>query len=322
MRAVCLAFVVVLAGACGDGGAATPAGGSSGAPSDNASSSSSSGGSSGAPKRDGGTEGGSPPGSAANVRVVAGNLTSGDRPTYDEGPGSRIFKGLRADIALVQELNVGDKSDAALRGWVTETFGADYNYYREAGTGLNIPNGVVSRFPILESGRWPDAPDRGFVYAKLDVPGDRDLWAVSVHLLTANATTRNNSARDLVAKLKEVVKDGEYVIVGGDLNTDTRGETCITTLDEIVDAKGAQPADADGNGNTNAPRGKPYDWVLASPNLAPHQVPTVIGANSFEKGLVFDSRVYTPLADVAPVMATDSSAKNMQHMAVVKDFQL
>jgi len=35
---------------------------------------------------------------------------------------------------------------------------------------------------------------------------------------------------------------------------------------------------------------------------------------------VFDSRVYTPLSDVAPVLSTDSAATNMQHMAVVRDF--
>lgn len=51
-------------------------------------------------------------------------------------------------------------------------------------------------------------------------------------------------------------------------------------------------------------------------------MPTVIGANSFPNGLVFDSRVYTPIDDVAPCLATDSAATNMQHMAIVKDFSL
>jgi hypothetical protein len=37
---------------------------------------------------------------------------------------------------------------------------------------------------------------------------------------------------------------------------------------------------------------------------------------------VFDSRVYTPLEDVAPVLRADSQATNMQHMPVVKDFLL
>jgi hypothetical protein len=51
-------------------------------------------------------------------------------------------------------------------------------------------------------------------------------------------------------------------------------------------------------------------------------VPTVIGSSSFPNGLVFDSRVYTPLTDVAPIQKADSSALNMQHMPVVRDFAL
>lgn len=45
-----------------------------------------------------------------------------------------------------------------------------------------------------------------------------------------------------------------------------------------------------------------------------------IGSNSHTNGLVFDSRVYTPLSAVSPVLSTDSGASNMQHMAIVKDF--
>jgi hypothetical protein len=37
---------------------------------------------------------------------------------------------------------------------------------------------------------------------------------------------------------------------------------------------------------------------------------------------VFDSRVYSPLSDVPPVLAADSGASNMQHMGVVKDFKI
>jgi hypothetical protein len=48
----------------------------------------------------------------------------------------------------------------------------------------------------------------------------------------------------------------------------------------------------------------------------------VIGAASFAPGLVFDSRVYTPLSDVAPVVVGDSGASGMQHMAVIRDFAL
>ena len=39
-------------------------------------------------------------------------------------------------------------------------------------------------------------------------------------------------------------------------------------------------------------------------------------------GLVFDSRAYSPVSDVSPVLPADSSSVNMQHMAVVKDFRI
>ncbi len=71
---------------------------------------------------------------------------------------------------------------------------------------------------------------------------------------------------------------------------------------------------------TNASRSKPYDWVMASRCLGDNQVAVVIGARSFESGFVADTAVYTPITDLAPALASDSSAVNMQHMAVVKDF--
>ena len=82
------------------------------------------------------------------------------------------------------------------------------------------------------------------------------------------------------------------------------------------------PADGSGNGNTSAPRSKPYDWLLADPDLSPLGVPVVVGQRGFAAGLVFDSRVFTPLADVGPVQAGDSAAQNMQHMPVVRDFRI
>lgn len=329
MRPLLFALVLALsAGACGDGGSSTaPSGGSSGVPNKTGTSSStSSSGSSGTPGDDD-DDAGKPkpdagPSGPATVRILAGNLSTGNQ-TYDLGEGTRILQGLKPDIALIQEVNVGTNSPDDVRGWVTTTFGADYTYFRESGAGLKIPNAVVSRFPILESGRWADtAPDRGFVYAKIEVPGGRPLWAISVHLLTANPGARDSSAKALVSQIKKVTAPGDYVVVGGDFNTDNRSEPCLTTFAELLDTKAPHPADADGDGDTNAPRGKPYDWVIASPDLVTHQVPTILGTSSFANGLVFDSRVYTPLSDVAPVKASDSAAEFMQHMAVVKDFGL
>jgi hypothetical protein len=148
-----------------------------------------------------------------------------------------------------------------------------------------------------------------------------------MHLLTSSGTNRNLEAQAVVAQVQAVVPAGDYVVLGGDFNTDTRAEPCITTFGAVVSTAGPYPDDGKGNAFTSGTRTKPHDWVLPSPALAALQVPTAFasadgGASTFPSGLVFDSRVYTPLTDVPPILATDSAASNMQHMAVVKDFHL
>jgi hypothetical protein len=146
---------------------------------------------------------------------------------------------------------------------------------------------------------------------------------VSVHLLTSSAGARDSQSQALVSFISANVPAADYLVVGGDFNTDTRTEPCLTTFSSVVVTSTTQapyPVDQAGNGNTSANRSKPYDWVLADPDLNPLRIPVVIGSSTFPDGLVFDSRVYTPLEEVAPVVVSDSGAPNMQHMAVVKDF--
>ena len=273
------------------------------------------------PGADGGARDAAPT-STSNLRIVAANISSGPGSNYDPGEGIRLLAGLRPDVALLQELNYKTNTKADLDAFVSEAFGAGFDYYRE--DGVQIPNAVVSRYPILTSGRFvdPRVANRGFVYAKIDVPGPHDVWAVSVHFLTSSSGNRSAEATSLVEQLGGIVGDDDPVVVGGDFNTSTRTEPCLTTLGQIVDAAAPIPVDQDGNDSTNGVRNAPYDWVLTAPALAALQVPTVIGQNQFPTGLVFDSRVYTPLADVPPVQETDSAAQNMQHMPVVKDFAL
>jgi hypothetical protein len=73
---------------------------------------------------------------------------------------------------------------------------------------------------------------------------------------------------------------------------------------------------------TNASRAKPYDQVLPGDDLSLLEIPVSISGHTFTyaEGLVFDSRVFTPLSAVAPVLAGDSGATGMQHMAVIRDF--
>jgi endonuclease/exonuclease/phosphatase family metal-dependent hydrolase len=254
------------------------------------------------------------------VRLMAGNITSGNAQAY-ELPGTHIFQGLRPDIAMIQEFNVGDNSPAAVRTWVDTTFGAAFYVFRESGA--QIPNGIVSRYPIVQSGIWQDteSPNREFAYARIDLPGAKDLWAISVHLLTDD-TRRPAEATELVGHINANVPASDYLVIAGDFNSDTRTEAAITTLGQVVNVAAPFPVDQAGDGDTNASRGSPYDWVMFDADLNALRTAVTIGTASFPNGLVFDSRVYTPLSDVSPVVMSDSAAINMQHMGVVKDILL
>jgi hypothetical protein len=256
------------------------------------------------------------------LRLVAGNLTSGNAQSYDSGEGIRLFQGAHPDVAMVQEMNYGNNSDIAIRSFVDQAFGANFDYHRETTVGL--PNGVVSRYPILASGEWVDpiVVNRSFVWAQIDVPGPTDLWAISVHLLTSGATDRDTEAKSLIGLIAAHVPMGDFVVIGGDFNTKDRMEPCIVTFGAALSVGAPFPVDNLGNDNTNGPRTRPYDWLLVDPGLAAIGTPVVIGQSNFATGLVLDSRVYSPLADIAPVMLGDSGSANMQHMAIVKDFLL
>jgi len=254
------------------------------------------------------------------VRVVAANLTSGNKQSYDPGEGARILKGVHPDVVLIQEFNYGTNSAADLRGFVDSTFGASYAYTR--GAPAQIPNGVISRYPIKAAGEWKDTlvSNRDFVWARIDIPGPVDLWAISVHLLTSSASVRNSEASALVSLIAANVPQGDYVVLGGDFNTSSRTEAALSTLSSRFVTAGPYPVDTRADGDTNASRSKPYDWVIASPALAARKTATVLGSNSFANGAVIDTRTYSPIAELAPALSGDSGASSMQHMAVVRDF--
>lgn len=258
----------------------------------------------------------------ADIRIMAANTSSGNYQSYDPGHGTRIFQGLDPDVVLIQEFNYGDNSAGVIAGWVSSTFGTTYSYYREGGA--QIPNGIISRWPIIASGEWDDTQvsNRDFAWARIDIPGSKDLWAISVHLLSSSASVRNTEATALRSFIQANVPTGDYLVIGGDFNTGSRTEAALTTLSSVVQTSAPWPVDRNNNGNTNASRAQPYDWVLADADLAVYEVPLAIGSYAFQNGLVFDSRVYTPLSDVVPVLSGDSGATNMQHMAVVRQFRV
>jgi len=257
---------------------------------------------------------------AVRVRLMAANISSGNNQSYDPGHGTRIFQGTQPDIVMIQEFNYGSNSAADIRSFVNTAFGSNFYYYRE--TGAQIPNGIISRYPILESGEWTDTQvgNRDFAWARIDIPGPKDLWVVSVHLLTRSAGVRNTEAINLVDYIKSKVPASDYLSIGGDFNSDSRSEALFSTFSSVVSTASPYPADKNGNVNTNASRGKPYDHVLVSSNLRALQTATVIGSSSFAGGLVVDTRVYSPLLEISPAQSADSGSTNMQHMAIIKDF--
>jgi endonuclease/exonuclease/phosphatase family metal-dependent hydrolase len=254
------------------------------------------------------------------VRLMAANITSGNLQSYDPGHGIRIFQGTRPDVVMIQEFNYGDNSATAIRQFVNTAFGTSFSYYREGGA--QIPNGVISRWPIIASGEWDDTQvsNRDFAWARIDVPGPKDLWVVSVHLLTSSSSVRNTEATNLVNFIKANIPTGDYLAIGGDFNTGSRSEACFSTFSQVVTTAAPYPADRNGNTNTNASRASPYDHVLVDSDLRQYQVATMIGGSTFSAGLVADTRVYSPISEISPALSSDSGASNMQHMAVIKDF--
>jgi len=266
-------------------------------------------------------------GEPVKLRVVAANLTSDNAQSYSpdngthsnpEGAGARILKALKPDIVLIQEFN----TTVPPRQWINQTLGEDFVFTREEGK--QIPNGIISRFPIAESGVWDDPvlDNRDFVWARLRIPEQRDLWAVSVHLHSKGGTSRATQAAALVKFIREKVPADALLVVGGDFNTRGTDEKCFAVLSEVAVVPENPPADGNGIIHTNAPRNKPYDWVIASKPLDQTKVPVEIAGRKFPRGLVFDTRVFEPLDKLPPAQKGDSGVPNMQHMAVVRDFMV
>jgi len=262
------------------------------------------------------------------IRIVASNLTSGNNQSY-ESPGSNILRALKADVVLLQEFKVtgNQTSVAATDAWVSSTFGPGYFWYREPFTS-GIPNGIVSKYPFLATGEFDDTEvgDRDHAWARIDVPGSKDLYVVSVHLSSGGgASTRTAQAQAIVnTNIPSLsIPIGSYLVIGGDFNTDNRTEGCVNTFSSIVSTGSPWPVGRSGDGDTNAGRNKPFDWVVPNTALRTFSTPSVYGTFSFSNGFVFDSREFSQAelnTEFSPVLVSDSAATNMQHMGVVRDF--
>ncbi len=259
------------------------------------------------------------------IRAIAANLTSDRQQSYSpdngnhsnpEGAGARVLKALKPDIVMIQEFN----TSVPARQWLNGALGEDYAFMREEGA--QIPNGVISRFPIVASGTWedPELTNRKFVWAQLRLPTKGDLWVVCVHLHSKGETSRTTETAALAKFVAAHVPTKAMLLIGGDFNARATNEPCFKELAQAVVIPKNPPADGHGVIFTNAPRNRPYDWVLASDPLDKTTVPVKLAGAEFPHGLVFDSREFEPLDQVTPVQKADSGVPNMQHMAVIRDF--
>ena len=282
-------------------------------------------------------------GNTVRIRLMAANITSGSHQSYED-PGIHVFQALKPDIVMIQEFSYesGTRED-----FVKRAFGEDYYFSfspedTPAYSANVIPNGIISRYPILEHGFWDakgGASNRNWDWAVIDIPGEKDLLAVSVHL-TINGT--NNERPNLAKKISEKLENNSYyAVLGGDFNTKSRGGAenhfkSLFQMKKCDETRCTYPVDQNGLDLTSGERDDPYDWLLFDHALDQFEIPVTIGQHTYENGHVFDACVYferDELKDVSPVVASDCGevdaesktvikrVMNMQHMAVIRDIQ-
>jgi endonuclease/exonuclease/phosphatase family metal-dependent hydrolase len=265
---------------------------------------------------------------------MSANTTSGNHQSYDHGHGIRIFQELRPSIVAIQEFNFRTNSSEDIRRFVDGTFGKQFSYFRETEAGDSIPNGIISLYPIVDAGEWRDPilGNRGYAWAKIELPQGRFAWVYSLHFSAGggNKGKRAYQAQELVRLIKEHIPNyaNEMILIGGDLNTTSKNEEAIRILQEIVGDE-PDPMDPAGNPNTNANRNKRYDWAMASDAIEQYQIAVDLRTdprqkpaerlNFFPEGLVFDTRSWGDFP-FKYAKKSDSSSPGMQHMAVIKDF--
>ncbi len=274
-----------------------------------------------------------------SVRIVAGNISTGNAQSYDPGEGIRIFKALKGDIMLVQEFNYKGNTPSDYQEMANASCPVSRCYYSVPHPSMQIPNGIISRWPITEEGSWddPNISNRELDWAVIDIPGSRDIFAISVHLHTKPAGDQVEAAQVIAKEVHSLMQahPGKYYfVVGGDFN----GPTAVSNNgfgqwngSDVFYVSGPHPVGEDGSKNTNASRSKQYDFVLPDHALHAYQQSVVYHSvtdsdtKTYSNGLVFDTRDFSQseLDEFFPgTYTSDSGASNMQHMAIVKDFKL
>lgn len=259
---------------------------------------------------------------AANL--VNGTVTVGDVTAWGEA-GQRLLRTLQPDIVAIQEWVI---TNASYQAFVDSNFGSGYYYVVDGVTGqYAIPNGIISRWPFLETNIWDDvyAGYREHMHARIDLPGPKDLNLVSVHLKAGDTagdlTTRENQARAITNYVATAnFGSSNYLAIAGDLNqTNRTAETVLTILGTIV-SDADQPTTKSGSKNTNPADTRPYDFVLPDAALEAVAQAVTYNGTSFPEGLLFDTREWGD--HQYPALAYDSRATNLTHRPVVKVFAL
>ncbi|NCC93553.1 MAG: hypothetical protein EOM10_09770, partial [Opitutae bacterium] len=149
----------------------------------------------------------------ATANLVSGTVTVGDTTAYDD-EGQRLLRALLPDIVAIQEWVLTNNAAT----FVSQNFGDEYDYYIEPeGDTYAQPNGVISRWPITSSGQWADGTGTGgrdYVWATINLPGDKDLNVVSVHFKAGDAesVTREDQAVEVTNYIANAGFDaGDYL---------------------------------------------------------------------------------------------------------------
>jgi endonuclease/exonuclease/phosphatase family metal-dependent hydrolase len=254
-------------------------------------------------------------GGELSITIASANLSDNVSQAY-EAPGIRILQAIRPDVVGIQEFNYKAGTSQDL---VRELVGPGYDFAREKG-GARLPNGILSRWPIVASGQWEDpyVGNRSFAWATIQIPGPKPLHVVSVHLVKKRSNLRTAEARHLLQLIRAAFPADDYVVLCGDFNVTTRDSAALAELTKwLIDDP--QPADQNGNKNTNTSRSRPYDYVLPNPALAQCRAPTVLGGTTFPDGLVFDSRLWSL---PPPPAQREDTGRDMQHLPVLKTFRI
>lgn len=259
--------------------------------------------------------------------VAAANLSSQVSPCNPQyvDTSRRLLRGISPDIVAIQEFKMSDVG--GYTGFVAEVFGPGwYVTVETTNSSCDLPNGIISRWPITASGEWDDyeLTDRDFAWATIDLPGTQDLHVISVHLkagdTTDDRTRRENQARQLT---NYVAQSGwpasDLIVLAGDLNQASRYETALAVLTNIL-SDATVPTDQLGDPDTNIPRSRPYDYILPNGTMQGLVRPLPFGGFIFSGGMVFDSRIWSP--PPAPVFTSDSEGIGIQHLGVLKLFAL